>query len=237
MNEDASQAAPERPLPRGAWSRDTLEFNRVLSFTDAVFAIALTLLVVAVAVPVLLDYGDPNLPQTMVDALSDMAPEFVSFFIAFILIGRYWMAHHRFSSLLRALDTSFIGITLIYLAFVAFLPFPTALVGKYEENPISVLLLALCLSAISSLEVVLFRYAYKHDLLIERISPAVYRYGVKASTAPVVMFIVTIPLAFVSTTLTLMSWMLMAPLGAWMGRKAPEGADQLTIVSPSRKHR
>lgn len=213
----------DRPLPPGSWVRknEGLEFDRAVFFTDAVFAIALTLLVVEIAIPVLGNLGDD--PETLIKALKEKTPEFLGFFIAFILIARYWVAHHTFFAQLRAIDRGLISINLVYLAFVAFLPFPSALVGRYEGNPVSVLLFALCLGVISSLEALQFRHAYRHDLLRIAIPPNVYRWGMVGSLSPVFVFVVTAPLALISSTICLMSWLITIPIGAYLNRKAPAG--------------
>ncbi len=101
-------------------------------FTDAVFAIAMTLLIVSIGAPAL--QGDISEPNELWGAPCEMAPEFFSFFLAFLLLARYWMAHHEFFSSLDRVDRSLIAANLVYLAFVAFLPFPTELVGRYERT-------------------------------------------------------------------------------------------------------
>ncbi len=223
------------PPPPGSWLRknDGLEFDRIIFFTDAVFAIALTLLVVELGVPVITQ--DPEVPARMLDALDDKLPQFISFFIAFILIARYWVAHHMMFAQLRAIDPRLISINLVYLAFVAFLPFPTALVGEYEENPISVMLFAVCLAIISGLEVVQFRHAYRADLTRKPMPPEVYRWGVIGSSSPVVVFIVTMPLAFISSTLCLTSWLVTIPIGAYLAHKAPVDVNEYLIAGRPRK--
>ena len=215
-----------RPLPSGCWVRSSegLEFARVVTFTDAIFAIALTLLIFKVTVPTL--GGDTSDPQTMLKTLSDKAPEVAGFFIVFILVGRYWMSHHIFLSHLRAVDRRFVGINLLYLVVIAFLPFPTELLVKYEENPISVLTVALCLSIASGIEAVQFHRAYRLDLFIEPLPREVYGHLLAASLIPIAVFAVTSPIAFVSCNLTLATWLIIAPLERYLNRRAPEGAAQ-----------
>ena len=206
------------------YDRDSAEFARVLAFTDGLFAIAMTLLIVAVAVPHLDDGGSIH---QMADALNDLVPAFTSFFISFAVIGRYWLAHHQFVSLLRSMSQSFVALNLLYLAFIAFLPFPTALLGEYFENPLSIVLYAINVGLVSGLEVVLFRSAYRNNLLQRQPTPEVYRFGVIASLSPVFFFAISIPIAFVSTTLAVCIWLLTAPLGAMLERRAPEGVESL----------
>jgi uncharacterized membrane protein len=206
------------------YGRDSVEFSRVLAFSDGLFAIAMTLLVVSITVPHLAHEDNVH---DLADALNDLSPAFISFFISFAVIGRYWLAHHQFISLLDAMDQAFVGINLIYLAFIAFLPFPTALLGELFSNPLSVAIYAVNVGIVSGMEVVLFRHAYRRNLLRRRPSPKVYRFGVVASLSPVLFFAISIPFAFVSTTLAVCIWFLTAPFGILLERQAPEGSELL----------
>jgi uncharacterized membrane protein len=105
-------------VPR-TYDRDSVEFARVLAFSDGLFAIAMTLLIVAVAVP---HISPEDSVHELAQALNDLGPALISFFISFAVIGRYWLAHHLFISLLGAMDKGFIGLNLIYLAFIASFP-------------------------------------------------------------------------------------------------------------------
>jgi uncharacterized membrane protein len=208
------------------YQRDSVEFNRVLAFSDGVFAIAMTLLVVGIMVPDLADGDDIS---ELADALDELLPNVISFFISFAVIGRYWLAHHEFFGLLGRIDTGAIGLNLLYLAFIAFLPFPTALLGEYFENPLSVVIYASCVAIVSGMEVVAFRHAYRAGLLERSISPEVFRWGVLNSISPVGVFLLSIPLAFISTTLAACFWLVTIPFAQFIQRWKPEGADELTL--------
>lgn len=184
----------------------------------------MTLLVVAITVPHI-THGDSI--HDLADGLNDLTPAFVSFFISFAVIGRYWLAHHQFVSLLKAMDQKILLINLVYLAFIAFLPFPTALLGEYFENPLSIAIYAANVGAVSGMEVVLFRHAYRNGLLRRQPPQDVYRFGVLMSLSPVIFFAASIPFAFISTTLAVVIWFLGIPLGALADRWKPEGADEL----------
>ena len=211
---------------RPGYPRDGVEFNRVLAFSDGVFAIAMTLLVVSIAVPRLADGADVS---ELADSLNDLTSSFVSFFVSFAVIGRYWLAHHEFFGLLGRIDQKAISLNLVYLAFIAFLPFPTALLGDYFENPLSIVIYAANVSVISGLEVLAFRHAYRAGLLQRSISPEVYRWGVLNSLSPVAFFVLSMPIAFASTTLAVVSWFLVMPWALLINRWKPEGADELTL--------
>jgi uncharacterized membrane protein len=193
----------------------------VLAFSDGMFAIAMTLLVVGIGVPTIADGSDEG---QLLDAFHDLVPEIVSFFISFAVIGRYWVAHHQFFARLRAMDYGLIGINLVYLAFIAFLPFPTALLGNYFENPISVATYAVAVALVSGLEVVLFRRAYRAGLLTLGMPEPVYRWGVAASSLPVAFLLASVPVAFLSTIAAVGVWFLSVPGQLVLDRRRPPDA-------------
>lgn len=195
----------------------------MLAFSDGLFAIAMTLLVVGITVPTLSD-GDSV--KEMADALSARQSDVIAFFVSFVVIGRYWLAHHEFVARLRALDRGLIGLNLFYLGFVAFLPFPTALLGIYFENPLSVVVYAASVGAVSGMEVVLFRHAYRNGLLSREMPEEIFRWGAAMSLLPVALFALSIPLAFLSTTVAVASWFLFIPLFAVVDRWKPEGTEE-----------
>jgi len=86
---------------------------------------------------------------------------------------------------------------------------------------------AVNVAIVSGMEVVLFSYAQNHDLLQKKLPRDVYRYGAAMSLAPVLFFMVSIPIAFVSTTLAVCVWFLGIPLAAISERWKPEDADEL----------
>jgi uncharacterized membrane protein len=205
------------------YARGSEEFTRVLSFSDGMFAIAMTLLVVGITVPVL-QQGDSV--DELADAINDLTGNIVSFVISFLVIGRYWVAHHDFVSRLKALDPGLVWNNLLYLMFVAFLPFPTALLGNYFENPLAVAIYAVCVAAISGMEVVLYRHAHRNDLMQPKLPEEVYRWGAFMSLAPVFLFIASIPIAFIHTWIAVASWYLIVPVFKVVQRWRPKRTDE-----------
>ena len=88
-------------------------------------------------------------------------------------------------------------------------------------------LFAVCLAAISGMESVLFRLAYRHDLLRIELGPTGYRYGMIQSTTPVVLFLVSIPIAFWNPTVALLTWLLAIPAGMWVDHRAGMHTEQI----------
>ncbi len=195
-----------------------LSFERVALFSDAVYAIALTLIVVGIGVPAVANASNF---ADLWRALADQLSQFVSFFVGVLVIGSYWAANHQAFDHLRAVDRRYITWTVVYLAFVAFLPFPIRLVGAYFDNPLSIILFAVNLAVVSTMEAVLFAHAWRADLLVSKPSPAGYRWLMSMSLLPVPVFLISIPVAFLSPILVLVLWCTEPIIESRLGRRRP----------------
>ncbi len=206
-----------QPARRYERSGTGLEFDRVAFFSDAVYAIAMTLLVVGIGFPHVRD-------SQLGSKLASLDSEIISFFIGFVILGSYWISHHALTARLKAVDTTFLAINLLYLAVVAFLPFPTAVIGSNGSVPLAIVVFACSLAAVSILEVVLHVCAHRRDLLTDRPSDAEYRHDIVAGLIPGLVFLLSLPLAFVATNFALVSWVLIVP--------AERIVDRVLVVPP-----
>src|SRR4051794_6427854 len=98
------------PARSHRFQRQTLEFERVAFFSDAIFAIAMTLLAVGLDVPKLADQVSS---RQLWDALDDISAQILMFFISFAVLGSFWLAHHRFFGRLSTIDRHTTGINLV----------------------------------------------------------------------------------------------------------------------------
>lgn len=108
------------------------ETGRVEAFSDGVFAIAITLLVLEIKVP------PPHLTghgSTLLPALLRLWPSYLGYLISFVTIGIMWVNHHSMFMLIRRTDRYFLLISVCFLMCIAFLPFPTALLAEYLSEP------------------------------------------------------------------------------------------------------
>jgi len=113
----------------------SIELERLVLFSDAVFAIAITLLVLELKVP---DRESIRSAGGVAAALFGELPKFAAFFISFAVIGFYWIAHHRMSRHIRRCNGTLLALNLLLLLFVAFLPFPVALFGSFRREPTAI---------------------------------------------------------------------------------------------------
>jgi uncharacterized membrane protein len=132
------------------YHRGEVEFGRIVGFSDGIFGIAMTLLVAGIAVPEVAK-------QDLGRALADNADEIYSFGLSFAVIGFLWLGHHGFFRLLTHMDDRLMRINLAYLGLIAFMPFPTALLGRYDGDVVAVALYAVVLAIASVTEAVMFR--------------------------------------------------------------------------------
>jgi uncharacterized membrane protein len=105
---------------------------RIEFFSDAVFAIAITLLILEIKVPLL---HSAEVSRNLGTALLDLYPSYFGYVFSFLMIGIYWANHHRIFKLYRRGDDILVLLNIFFLMCVAFLPFPTAVLAEYLMHP------------------------------------------------------------------------------------------------------
>jgi uncharacterized membrane protein len=132
--------------------------NRVEAFSDGVFAIVITLLILDIRVPDV-DYSQ------LLASLVALLPRVFAYMISFGVIGVYWLAHHQSLQLVGKLNGFLIWLNLVYLLVVSFLPFPTALLGRYPMQPIPIVIYGLNLIVANTTGLMLTLYLRAHPEL------------------------------------------------------------------------
>src|SRR6266568_3699530 len=112
-----------------------LGLNRIEGFSDRVFAIIVTLLVLEVKVPILHDRSSTS---ELGNRLVDLGPKFLSWLISFIIVCKFWLNHHHLLTFARHATYAMVWLNSIFLMGQSFIPFPTALMGEYHNNPLAV---------------------------------------------------------------------------------------------------
>src|SRR5262245_43073272 len=141
---------------------DQLAFERMLFFSDAVFAIAITLLVIEIRVPVL-PHGATE--RQLASAVLSLSPRIVGFIISFFLIGQTWVEHHRIGRQLKGFDRGLLWSNLFMLFFVAAMPFATALLSEYPWSRITVTVYAFIFTGLGLAKASLWRGALRRHLV------------------------------------------------------------------------
>src|SRR3712207_3595730 len=139
-----------------------LSAGRLAAFSDGVFAIAITLLVLEISVP-------PGAQDDLLGALLDQWPSYLAYAVSFATIGGIWLAHNVISEYLRGVDPGFLRLNLLLLMAVSLLPFPTRLlaehIGETGARRVAVTVYGLTLLASVALVAALWRYALRRRLI------------------------------------------------------------------------
>lgn len=104
------------------------QLERLILFSDAVFAIAITLLVIEIKVP---EIHENISDKALLHSLGHLVPKFLGFIISFMLIGLYWTIHHRMFGFVTSYDRKLLVLNLIFLFFIALMPFSTGFYSEY----------------------------------------------------------------------------------------------------------
>lgn len=193
-------------------------YERVVAFSDGVFAIAITLLVLALGVP---DLPDATAADELPSALRELAPQIVSYFVGFAVIGAFWLGHHRFFERLRRFDATLLTLNLAFLAFISLMPFTTGVFGRYSDVEIAVVLYALNVVVASALDTAMLEVALRRGL---------FELGSEAPRAlrlrnffPGIVFLCSIPVALVAPQVAPWVWVALALGPALLGRRVRGG--------------
>jgi uncharacterized membrane protein len=216
----ATDAAPApEAAPDG--SDDLPNVTRLLSLSDGVVAIALTLLVLQLKVPVL--------PKSAADSASTLATElragseqFVSYIISFYVIAQFWLAHHRVFRHVSGHHEGLAWWNFAFLFTITVMPFTSNLLGDYSGNPLAVDIFALnlLLASLSTQGVTIF--GRRHGLMAGA-SREMVEAGQARSAAVIFAVSLSIGLAWVNTSVAKYCWLLilLAPWAAnrWTNRR------------------
>jgi uncharacterized membrane protein len=205
--------SPGPPSSTEAPEELAFDYARTVALSDGVFAIALTLLVLSISTPVLA----PGHESALAGRLLDRQPEFLSYAISFAVIALLWVRHHGFFGGLARIDGRITVLNLLYLGLVAFLPYPTRILGLYGDQPAAIVLYALCVTILALVAGAMRVHAVRAGLLSE----AGRRHLARREHWGLVpaIFLLSIPVAFVSTTAALLSWLLIAVVPRLTGRR------------------
>ncbi len=151
-----------------------LTTQRLEAFSDGVFAIAITLLILEIRVPHVEGVSEG---KRLANALFDLWTSYFAYILSFVMIGIYWANHHYLFKFFKKTDHIFNLLNVFFLMCISFLPFPTAVLAEYMNNPherhtaVSLYAFGLLLPAFAFL-LVWFYGSSKQRLLDHKLAPA-----------------------------------------------------------------
>jgi uncharacterized membrane protein len=159
--------------------------DRVVAFTDGVFAIIITLLVLEVAVPA--DLDDASLRQ----AISDLWPTLIAWVVSFLLTGMYWVAHRDAFASVRLVTRELVWLNLLFLLPASLIPFAASVLGSYPDEPLALYLFGAVMTSTSLMRIALVLYVLRRPVLLwpsERALDAKHSLKLVLAAAPVAIY-------------------------------------------------
>ena len=189
---------PDKKSPQ---SNDKV-LDRLLAFSDGIFAFAITLLILNLVLPA--SATKSEIPQ----ALMQLWPKFMAFLISFLVIGLYWIIHVRQLRVICKYNTGLLWFNLIFLMFIVLIPFSTGVLSDFFGTA-GVALYAANLAGAGYMATLLWIYAVRSKLVDPHLGPAQVKRGIIMNLVAPVMFTLSIGLAFINADLAAYSWILM----------------------------
>lgn len=146
-----------------------LQFERIVFFSDAVFAIAITLLVIEIKAPHI--EAAVSERESLI-SVAKLIPNFIGYVISFMVIGAYWVGHHRIYGMIKKWDYGLIWRNVAFLLTIAFIPFTTAFFSENATRVVPMVFYAFVFALAGLMQVVQWRYAVGKGLTDPQLSPA-----------------------------------------------------------------
>jgi len=188
--------------------RDSKETDRLLTLSDGVIAIAITLLVLDITVPTV---PPESSEQVLLRGIFEQWQQFVGFVLSFWGIGFYWMLHRRTFIHIDQQESGVVFLNLLFLLFVAFIPYATSVFATYP-NRTGIVFLATVLAVCGVSLAVLWIYASRNQLVEEGLTSRTVQIQATRFLSTPLVFGVSIVVAFFDTGLAMLTWVLLIPI-------------------------
>lgn len=183
-----------------------LNVSRMSSLSDDVFAVAMTLLVLSITVPVIA----PGVVDTKLPAeLAALWPRYLGYAVSFLLIGTFWMVQHQLFRYIKRFNDFLLFLNLLFLMCIVFLPFPTGLISAYWQSRSAIIFYAASMAVTVLMLCVLWVYAgFKGRLTEEDLDRRTFRNYTIGLLSMSLIFVVSIGIAFINVRVAKYFWLL-----------------------------
>jgi uncharacterized membrane protein len=194
---------------------DQIGLERLVFFSDAVFAIAITLLALEIRLP----QGDGSVSDAyLLNILLATWQKILAYVISFMVIGTNWIAHHRKFRFVRNYDNTLILLNLLMLMMIAFIPFPSSVISEYSNRTATIFYaLTIILSGLFSAAIG-WHIVHTERLIVPDLDAKHRRRLYLAPLLTSAVFALSIGIAFYDLGLTRLSWILILPVSYYANR-------------------
>ena len=195
----------------------SIKVEHVISFSDAVFAFAITLMALSIDIPDL----PSNLTQAeLLDKLYDLFPQFESYIISFAVIALFWVSYHQVFNHIKGSHIVMVYLNLLFLLLITLLSLSTSLVINYGDYHIPYVIYSFIVILTSSLLTLIWWHATKDKLLIDKNLHPLYIKGVMLTLLSIpLVFTVSIFISFINLDIAEIFWLVMVPINIIIKQK------------------
>ena len=140
--------------------------TRLETLTDGLFAIAMTILVVTIEIPM----GPTHTSQLFFQTTEEILPKYIVYFLSFLILASFWINHHVFF-LIKKSNLTLTWINVFWLMFIALIPLSTSLIAQFPQYQLSQIIFDLNLLIVGLFSYMIWQYAVKHNLISEKVKP------------------------------------------------------------------
>ncbi|MFM9989640.1 TMEM175 family protein [Flavobacterium sp.] len=191
-------------------NNNKLQIERLLFFSDAVIAIAMTLLIIEIKAP----HIENNSNSEVIKNINELIPKFVSFFISFFVIAIYWKAHHHLFGYVKKYTDKLIWLNILFLLSIVLMPFSSAFYSENFHLNIPYAIYCMNIFVTGLLNCWIIRYISSEKAKIATVSGNnLWRkyYTLRSLVAPLIFFL-SMLLSFYSTNLSRVCFILIFPV-------------------------
>ena len=205
--------------------RKEFQLERMILFSDAVFAIAITLLIIEIKIP---DIHEGVSDKVLLSELGHLIPKFIGFLVSFMLIGLYWTIHHRMFGYVTSFSKKLITLNLIFLFFIVLMPFSTGFYSEYAGKdlyakqlkvPLIFYVMNFCLAGFMTYFLWKCISNPKNKLAVPAIDSLVIRLAKLRSLIVPAVFLSMIPVAYFLNVLVAVYMPLFIPISMRIGKR------------------
>ncbi len=185
---------PQIEAPRPFHTNERLTF-----FSDGVFAITITLLVLEIKVP---ELAENLISSHLSSELWHLVPKMLGHILSFVILGLYWIAHHNMFMHIKRHDHILLWLNVLFLMCIASIPFPTGLIGHYPDQQISVIIYSATLAFTGVCLNLLWWYSTKYRLVDDDTDPAFVKFVFDYIRIAPLVYLLAIAASFISLSLS-----------------------------------
>jgi uncharacterized membrane protein len=191
--------------------------EHIISFGDAIFAFAITLMTLSIDIPDL----PPNLTESqLISTLYDMYPKVESYIISFAVISIFWISYHQVFNFITRSHISMVYLNLLFLLFITFLSVTTSLVIEYGSYQIPYVIYCVVVIMTSSLLALIWWHATKDYRLVDKDIHPLFVRGLMINLLLVpFVFAISILVSFFDLNIAQYLWLIIVPLTIVVRRK------------------